>query len=149
MYWSHMRLRCLHENLHGNSYLEWFCLRPSHKFYELTQDRLRVWYCHRSCQLLIKHHKLKHFLFAWYYESSFSECLECPYEHYYKHNFLWPIWPSIWPIIWPIWPKLIFFFWKNMPLRLPEHMKSLVIQQWLQGVPRNDIAAQKITWHIL
>jgi hypothetical protein len=32
--------------------------------------------------------------------------------------------------------------WKNMPLKLPEHMKSLVIQQWLQGVPRNDIAAQ-------
>lgn len=29
-----------------------------------------------------------------------------------------------------------------MPLRLPENMKSLVIQQWLQGLPRNDIAAQ-------
>jgi hypothetical protein len=28
-----------------------------------------------------------------------------------------------------------------MPYRLPGNIKSLVIQQWLQGSPRNDIAA--------
>jgi hypothetical protein len=29
-----------------------------------------------------------------------------------------------------------------MPAKLPDSLKSLVIQQWLQGRPRNDIAAQ-------
>src|SRR5215813_3772241 len=29
-----------------------------------------------------------------------------------------------------------------MPARLPTHVKALVIQQWLQGRPRNDIAAE-------
>jgi hypothetical protein len=28
-----------------------------------------------------------------------------------------------------------------MPARLPDNIKSLVIQQWLEGKPRNDIAA--------
>ena len=28
-----------------------------------------------------------------------------------------------------------------MPARLPDSFKSLVIQQWLEGKPRNDIAA--------
>jgi hypothetical protein len=28
-----------------------------------------------------------------------------------------------------------------MPARLPDTIKSLVIQQWLEGKPRNDIAA--------
>ena len=28
-----------------------------------------------------------------------------------------------------------------MPARLPDSIKSLVIQQWLEGKPRNDIAA--------
>src|ERR1044072_165051 len=29
-----------------------------------------------------------------------------------------------------------------MPARLPDNIKSLVIQQWLEGKPRNDIAAE-------
>jgi len=29
-----------------------------------------------------------------------------------------------------------------MPARLPTNVKTLVIQQWLQGRPRNDIAAE-------
>jgi DNA-directed RNA polymerase specialized sigma24 family protein len=29
-----------------------------------------------------------------------------------------------------------------MPAGLPNNMKTLVIQQWLQGRPRNDIAAE-------
>jgi hypothetical protein len=29
-----------------------------------------------------------------------------------------------------------------MPARLPDSIKSLVIQQWLEGKPRNDIAAE-------
>jgi FtsZ-binding cell division protein ZapB len=29
-----------------------------------------------------------------------------------------------------------------MPAGLPTHVKALVIQQWLQGIPRNDIAAE-------
>jgi len=29
-----------------------------------------------------------------------------------------------------------------MPARLPDNIKSLVIQQWLKGKPRNDIAAE-------
>ena len=30
-----------------------------------------------------------------------------------------------------------------MPARLPDNIKSLVIQQWLEGKPRNNIAAEK------
>ena len=33
-----------------------------------------------------------------------------------------------------------------MPARLPDSIKSLVIQQWLEGKPRNDIAADNIGW---
>ena len=29
-----------------------------------------------------------------------------------------------------------------MPAKLPDAFKSLVIQQWLQGIPRNDIAVE-------
>ena len=29
-----------------------------------------------------------------------------------------------------------------MPAKLPDSVKSLVIQQWLQGIPRNDIASE-------
>ncbi|MFL6345012.1 MAG: hypothetical protein ACJ71A_06160 [Nitrososphaeraceae archaeon] len=28
-----------------------------------------------------------------------------------------------------------------MPAKLPDNIKSIVIQQWLQGNPRNDIAS--------
>ena len=29
-----------------------------------------------------------------------------------------------------------------MPTKLPENLKSIVIQEWLQGTPRNEIAAK-------
>ncbi len=29
-----------------------------------------------------------------------------------------------------------------MPAKIPDSIKSIVIQQWLQGRPRNDIASQ-------
>jgi hypothetical protein len=31
-----------------------------------------------------------------------------------------------------------------MPARLPDNIKSLVIQQWLEGKARNDIAADNV-----
>src|ERR671937_1539387 len=37
---------------------------------------------------------------------------------------------------------LIMFIVIEMPAKLPDSIKSLVIQQWLQGIPRNDIASE-------